>query len=1121
MLSVSRAVVAWEPCKTEINLACDEESKPCKTQLSSEGTREEQSIQTGSDDTGELIAEEAKEDEQVEIGDRNFKAGGRDEMQEDDVYEEHVKSLRLTDDAANEDVEESRGKAVAEEERAMTLDDHQKMDETLIKVQVKDEEDDKIHHEDERDMKAEDSEVNLSMIAALSLEEEDNTHIVEARVLRDQARIAMTREEVEDGDGVLPLASENEDKSDQGAEEAGDLSDDEGDLEGDPRFTSVHVASQLADNNRGIVSEDELILVGQQHVSTHSSESEDAKEKEDERTLDETEQDAVIEEEDVSEVASDQAKDDFSLKTVSEDGQEEDISTGHVTCTEEFAQNAETEPITAEVTDGEQEDMATDTEVQTKTRETHAVELESQGEVSNGNTDTDIPIGETFFDKDQAEEERHSSEGVNKDGCLEVVCTTTLVTVNPEGETGQEISGEFKNIPPGTCEGRLVVSQELNSPTCEEAREGVPEHNNEPGPDENATQWFLEAGDCEEIQTLQLPEEVEGKEPESLENSGWSTGADHSLARERMEEEQESPEEIRNSFDSVVEEHADAGLHQEAETVLIEPVIQDSGVLFDEEQETLSADSMKTGIEQSEKEFESDVGSTDEIDKTAKEPQDGTEELLVDLEMDEGLCDVRETDAVVQKMAEISFFQESVEAVNSEQNSYRTQSFLEDFTESGFLKQSIETEPRLLEQSAVQMQYAGRDLEETYFGVKEEVAQDEVHNENEMETGETLIAESESLETQNQLSDAALEISNEKTEAAGESLTSESKPEDPTVISAEEVSRRVTESEGSYAEDSPISGGQDVIDEEILDLWIQTALSEDTDGIKQEEGPEPGQQIDSDTEQSNEEQHEVLSVQRDKVKEQLVELNSEESELMSDTEMSSSTAESGFSDQSLCESGTQGSETQLQDSTSSGSCQGIDDTLANMSESADISELSTQQPESGLGQETAEKGESFLKREESSAERQTEAGHLNQGSDESQGKADEENGSQKDSDADITDPARTTDRKDTEEVESLTEMSAHVQVEETKVKVEPLEISGSADEVEHTDSGRSRSGSEGSVSSESQNDTSIESEKTLLMLPSVDKLPRFSEDDSLHELNRAEMAPQPTSEDQMEVLFHV
>ena len=1115
MLSSSRAVVAWELCKTENNLVCDEEIMPCKTQLSGEGTREEQSLQTGSDDAGELIAEEAKEDGRLENGDWNSKAGGRDEMQE---CEEHVntRSLRLTDDAANEDVEENRGKAVAEEERAMTLDDHQKLDETLTKFQAKDEEDE-INQEDQQDLKAEDAEVDLSTITALSLEVED---IVEARVLRDQAHIAMTREEAEDSDSVLLLASENEDKSDQLAEQAGGLSGDKGDLEGDPCFTSVHDASQQTDNKRGGVSEDELILVGQQqHVSTHSSESdevEDANEKEDERALDET--DAAIEEEDVNEVASDEAKDVVSLKTATEVCQEEDISARHVTCREELAQNAKTEPITAEFTYGEQEDVARETEVQTKTRETHAVELESQGEVSNGNADTDIPVGETFFDKDQAEAERHS---INKDGSLEVVYAATSVTVNPEGETGQDISGEFKNIPPGTCEGRLVVSQELNSPTCEEAREGVPEHNNEPGPDENATQWFLEAGDCEEVQTLQLPEEVEGKEPESLENSGWSAGADHSLARERMEEEQESPEEIRNGFDLVVEEHTDAGLHQEAETVLIEPVIEESGALFDEEEGTESTDSMKTGIKQSEKEFESDVGSTDGTDKTAKEPQDGTEELLVDLEMDEGLCDVKETDAVVQKIAEMSFFPELVEAVNLEQNSHRTQSFLEDFTESGFLKQSIETEPRSLEQSAVQMQDAGRDLEETCYGVEEDVAQDEVHNKNEMETGKTLFAESESLETPNQQSDEALEISNKKTEAAGESLTTESIPEDLTVISAEEMSKPVTEPKGSYTEDSPISGGQDVIDEEILDLWIQTALSEDTDGIKQEEGPEPGEQIHTDTEQSNEEQHEVLSVLRDEVKEQRVESTPEESELVSDAEMSSSTAESGFSDQSLCESGTQSSETQLQSSTSSGSCQGIDDVLANMSESPDISELSTQQPESGLGQETAENGESFLKRVESSAEMQTEAGYLNQGSDQSQGKADKENGSQKDIDADIKDPARTTDRKDTEEIESWTEMTAHVQVEETKVKDEPLETSGSADEVEHTDSGRSRSGSEGSVSSESQNDTSVESERTLLMLPSVDKLPRCSEDDSLHELNRAEVAPQPTSEDHMEVLFHV
>ena len=54
----------------------------------------------------------------------------------------------------------------------------------------------------------------------------------------------------------------------------------------------------------------------------------------------------------------------------------------------------------------------------------------------------------------------------------------------------------------------------------------------------------------------------------------------------------------------------------------------------------------------------------------------------------------------------------------------------------------------------------------------------------------------------------------------------------------------------SYAEETigSISGRPDLIDEEILDLRIQVALSEETVGTKQE------QQMDSEIEPSNEEQ---------------------------------------------------------------------------------------------------------------------------------------------------------------------------------------------------------------------------------------------------------------------------
>ncbi|XP_044035801.1 putative protein tag-278 [Siniperca chuatsi] len=1220
LLNPSRPFVAWEFCTTDIDLGPDEDSVQYKTQLSrgseskaseeGEGTREEQLCQTGSDDAGLLVAKDAKEDEQEENGDWRLYTRERDEMPENDEYEEHVNTrvLRLTDDAMSEDLEESGSKADAEEEteRAMTPDDHQKMNENMRNIQVK-EEDDKMRHEDEQDLEAEDIEVKLCTIIDVSLEEVDD--IEEARVQRDEADTAVTHEEVENSDGVLQLASENENKSEGARQVENQLSvceelSDDRDFKGDPGFNSLHAELQIAYDKSGIVPEDELIVVGQEHVMAHRSASDKVEEE------DEWEQGAVIEEENVNEAENNQTTDDVperedNIRTVTEDSQEEDILIRDVTCSEDIVQNAETELHTAHF--GDDEDLAKDTEVQTITRETDDVKTESRGAVIDESSTTDISADERFFDKDQVEGERQEGEVGNRESYMEIACTATSVTVKPEGETGQEISGDFKNIPLGICEGRLVVSQELNSPTCEETQERVPEYNNESGPDENnTTHRFLKVGDYEETQTTQLPEEVESKEPESLQNSGCSAGADYLLVREHMEEDQEGTKDIKkNGFHLVVEEHAGmlrltvAGLPQETEKPLVEPVIQESGLLYEEGK--LSVDSIKTGFEQSEKDFGTEVGSTDETDKTTKELQDGTEEFLVEFEIDEWLCNSKEADAAgdgrektgaaavvvgfadetltfleakVQKMTETNFFQESVDAINLEQNSNRTLSLLDDITESGFLKLSNETEPKLLEDRATEMQDAGIDMQETGYGVEEEAAADEIQNKNEMEmlnlqvagmTAEltternekedALIAESElfraveSVETKNQLSDEALEISNEEmltdTEVADESMTTESKPKNLTKISTDEMAN-VTESEGSYAEGTvrSISGRQDVIDEEILDLWIQTALSEDTDGIKRRQEPEPGQQMDTEIEPSNEEQHEISSVQTEKDKEQLVESNSGESELVSDTEMSSLTVESGFLDQSLCEWGTQNNETQLLKSTSTGSFQGIYDMLANMSESADVSELSTQQLNSGshdtLMEETAETGQSYLKEEESI----TETGfHPDSGVtsseelDKSQEKTEErvesvetETGSQKEIDAEVTDLELKTAWKDTEEadVKSLTGMSALFRVEETKVEDKLLEITlcDSPDGAKHTESGRSRSGfealsEEGKVSTESgsQSDTCTESEKKLLKLPSLDKpQPAWSEDvaDSLPGLNRAEV-PTTESEDQMEV----
>ncbi|XP_051273893.1 uveal autoantigen with coiled-coil domains and ankyrin repeats protein [Dicentrarchus labrax] len=1222
VLSSSRPVVAWELCTTDIDLGSDDESMQYKTQLSrgsegkaseeGEGTREEQFAQTGNDDAGLPVAN-AKEDEQKE-GVRKLYAHERDETPENDESEDHVNTRSiLTGDAMSEDVEEIGTNAGAEEEteRALTPND-QKMDATLTKIQVT-EEDNKMYHEDEQDLEAEDIEVQLCTITDLSLEEEDNMHIEEAMVQMDQTDRAATNEDVENNDGELLLASKNENKSDEGANYVENqlsicelLSDDNRDYKGDPSFTTQHVELQMAHDKSGIVSEDDLIVVGQEHVMVHRSESdevEDMKEKEDASTLDEREEGPVIEEENVNDAANSQTKDEMQeqeddIKSVTEDSQEEDISTGNVTCSEEVVQNVQTELHAAIFT--KREDVAKDTEVQTKIRETDDVETESHGKVFDVKFDvttTDISVAEICFDKDQVEEESLSSEVGNKESYLEVVCTATSVTVKPEGETGQEISGDFKNIPVGICEGRLVVSQELNSPTCEETQEGVPEYNNEPGPNENTTQRFLEVRASGEIQSMQFPEEMESKEPENLQNSGCSAGAEYLPLREHMEEEQESTGDIKNSFDPVVEEHAerlrltDAGLPQETETPLVEPVIQESGLLFEEEEGKVLLYSMKTGIEHSEKQLETHSGLTDESDKTTEELQDGTEELLVEFEKKEKLCESKEAEAAgdghevtgiitavevvgftdetlkfleaeEEKMTAISFFQESVDAINSEQNSYQTHSLLEDFNETGLLKQSAETEPKLCEDNTVEVQDAGIHMEETVYGVEEEAAIDEMLSKNEMEflnqqavgmAAELVIerneeenAESESsrivetLETENQLSDEALEMSSEESEAADESMTTESKPKDLTEISAEETEKCVTESDRSYTKEtvSPVSGCPDVIDEEILDLWIETALSEDTDDVKQEE--DPGQQIDMEMEPSNEKPDEMSSVQREKVREQLVGSNSGESELVSDTEMSSSTAESGFLDQSLSEWGTQNSETQLLKSTSTGSFHGIYDMSVNMSESGDISELSTQQPNSEsqdiLMEETAETVQTYLKEEESITETgfhpdsgvsSSEATHLDQKSDESQEKTDEETGSQKEIDAEVPDPARKTEWKDTEEsdVKSLKEITAIIEVEETKLEDEPLvlTVSEPPEGIEHTEPGRSRSGSETldiSTETGSQGDTFTELEKTLFKLPSLDKpQPTWSEDntDPLPGLNEAVEQPTTESEDQMEV----
>lgn len=1158
----SGAVVVWD-----ISLEPDEEHTQCKAQLSNaseenESMREEQLGKAGNDDAGHTQAEEDEEEniDQILYIHRQVESPEN----EDEEYAK-MESLNLTDGAVSEDITRSRRKDGAEEETrmSMSLKTHpEKMDETTTDIKVK-EDDNKIHDEDKQDLEAVDSEIKSSTITYHDVTEEGNMRTEEASVQRNDENTVVKCEEVENCAGVLQEATENENKSE----------------EGEKAESHVSVCEQLLEYDIDVKRD-----TGKEDMMAHRSESdkvEDEEDEEDESILHERE---PYEEENMNEAAQNQTIDEKTeqeedVKTVTEDSQEKDILTEHVTCSKEVTLNAKTELHTAEFTDEEQEDVATKT--QTKTRE-----IDDAGAVIDEKSDVttaDVVVNEIVL-VERVEEERLTSEENDKKSHMEIACTITSVTVKPEAETGQEVSRELNNIPLRMCEGQVVVSPELNSPTCEETKEGVPEHNNEPQPDENTTQWFLEVGDCKEIQTTQLPEEVESQKPESLQNSGSSSGAGYLPVKEHREQEQESTGDINKEHTEVLH-LTDTGLPQETDKPLIEQVIQESGLLFEEEEETFLVHSMKTGIEQ---DFETHVGLADELDETTTELQDETEELLVEFETDEGLSDSRGADGDVPettgaleagemlgftdetsklldteapKMMDTSIFQESADTINSDQKCNMITSLLEEITESGFLEESVEAELKIDGECTIAVQDAEIHMEVTGY----ELAEDEMQNKNQMKMLNLQLVEiaaeptEERDKNQNVLT-AAFEISNKEmltdTEAADELMTTEFKAKDLTVTSTEEMIKPVTELGGCYAEEKSISVSehQDVIDEEILDLWIQAVASEDTDQMKQE-GLEPGQQTDTNIEQLN---NQVSSMQTEMEKEQLVESNSEESELVNEKEISSLTAESGFLDQSPVtnEWDTQTSETQpLKASTES--FQDTYDMLASVSEStdiSDISELPTSESKDILMEEAAETEQSDLKREGSITETgfsadsevtPSDAGRQNQELYESQEKSHreqvellrKETGSQKDTDTEITDLEMKIDWEDSEEVDATSQISAE-KVEKSKAEDECLEIttSDSPAEIKHSESGRPRSGSEvlleegirseetGSEETETglHVDSWTESEK-LFKLPSLEKPWSRSEvpAEALSELSGAEVLEYPTanSEDLLEVLF--
>ncbi|XP_068161817.1 uncharacterized protein si:ch211-136m16.8 isoform X2 [Antennarius striatus] len=1062
VISTSRSVVAWEVCTADIHKWPKEESITFKTDdtrggdskapTETEGARDEEFPQPNKDDRGLLVTENVNggkpDDDEV----NKLFICKPDEMQESVEHEEHMKAMSgLTDDAMIVNTEKSRSNSVRkseteeETERTMLLDGHQ-IDENTTKIKIM-EDSIKMHHKHQQDLKMEGTEVNLGTTVALRLEEEGNMHTKEDNVQRDEADTVVMNTEVEESNGVLQLAPKLDRKSEGAAEVENEL------LIGEelPNYEKKNIT---------VLDDDEQAAVGRELGVPHRSESDNV-----ENVLEQIAIIAIIEKENTNEAGDNQTisgvpeKED-NKESVPEEG-EENISTVHGPCSEEFGLNS---------------DVTT-------------------------NTSTE----ESFLVDDQVEEESFSREVGNKDGNMVLACPVRSLTVKPEGKTERETSEHFKNVPLGICEGQLDVLPELNAPACDEKQEGVPEYNNEPGPAGNTTQRFLEV-QSEGIQTTQSPEDEESQELESPRNSSYNVDADYLLVRNHMEEEQESSEDIQEGIDLDVEDQpgilcpAVDGLPQEMETPLTEAV---------DEEGNLRVDSLKIGIKHSDNEYDMCTALTDEADEMSKERQNKTEELLVKYRMDEGSEDskgsaniddcemtvlaaqevVKCTDETLKSLeAEIqetiSFYKESEEDLNPEQNNHRTLSLPEDFIESVFLNQCKTSDPEM-QNTSIDMEKTGHDIEEEAMeyglltengskilnvqvvGMEDELTRKRNEKEN------TFIAESDPQETQNQWSGKELEITNGETEEADETImTSEFKLKDMIVVSAEEMATHVTESEGSCAEETvPLINELYLGEEEILDLRMRAALSVGPDGKEQQNELVRGEHIKRET--SREVQGETSSVLTEKEKKPLTELNSGESELVSDAQMSSSTKESGFLDQFPDDCG----ETQLLESTSSGPSQNI---LTNLSESMNISELLARQPNYD-SQDIFLGGKTEAPQSSETRPFYKELNGL-------QEKDDKETESKEDMDVEVPNFAITPEWKDDEGSDALLKVQEMVAAD----KPQEVTVSDSPDEIELTDSDQPETSMEslegGAIPTGSGSQYNICSEtEEMFQLPSLDK----------------------------------
>ncbi|XP_007572811.1 titin homolog [Poecilia formosa] len=441
-----------------------------------------------------------------------------------------------------------------------------------------------------------------------------------------------------------------------------------------------------------------------------------------------------------------------------------------------------------------------------------------EDDVTSMHTEKEMTLEEISSDV----EERLS----NKEICMKIVCTTAPLTVKAEGESEREINIGFSDVPSGVIEGQAGLSHELNTKACEETPEAVPEHNNELESDENTTQRFFEGGNSEEIQTIHLPEEVE------VFKSSKAGGGEYLLIREGSTEESKKELQVGTlQFAEDTEKPKSDNVNLELDH------------FSEEEKVELLDTSMKTEIKQSDEEFEPELEDEDETAEreTNRLPQDVCEKRDA-VAADEGVDSADETPESPKseegKMTQISLGPELVQAFR--------------------LEDDHETEPKLFDESATELLSVRFDTEEQDKGQPEH----EVQNLNEIMTLQSVGTASDLITGQSAL--------------LQRQITTDAETADESETTLGEIANEPQETE-KHSE-NPAEEHQDGIDEEILDLWIETAMSKDTGGIKEDQlTEEPG-------ETSSEEK-----------KEGVMEAISE------DTETSLTTLDSGFLDQTFSE----------------------------------------------------------------------------------------------------------------------------------------------------------------------------------------------------------------------------